>query len=68
LAVLGPLLLFTGSLSFPIVTVLIVGLVGIVGRVAAAIDAARVVRPKPSWKMVLEAKVRTPVYETSAYP
>ena len=52
LAILGLLLLFAAPLSLLILNVLI-SVVG--GRVGAAIDAARIVRPRPSWKIVIVA-------------
>jgi signal peptidase I len=55
LTIFGLLLLFAAPVSLLMVSVLIGVVVGIVGRVAAAIDTARIVRARPSWKIVIVA-------------
>jgi signal peptidase I len=52
---LGLLLVFAAPISPLFVIILIVVIVGLGGRVAAAFDAARTVRPRPSWKTVIVA-------------
>jgi signal peptidase I len=55
LAVLGLLLLFATPVSLLIVSALIGVVVGLVGRVATAIDTVRIVTSRPSWKIVIVA-------------
>ena len=59
IAIFGPLLLFAAPVSFWLsfwpLSLLSVVVIGILGRAGAAIDAARVVRPTPSWKVVILA-------------
>ena len=55
LAILGLLLLVATPGSLLIVSVMIAVVVGLVARVATAIDTARLVTPRPSWKSVIVA-------------
>jgi len=55
IAILWLVLLFAASPSLWFLILLSGGVLGILGRVGAAIDAARIVRPRPSWKIVILA-------------
>ena len=55
LPLLGLLLLFAAPVSLLIVSAVIGLVVGVVGRVATAIDTFNVVTPRPSWTIVIVA-------------
>ena len=55
LATFGLLLLFATPVSLLIVSTLVALVVGLVGRVAAAIDTIRIGIPRPAWKIVIVA-------------
>ena len=55
IAILWLVLLFAASPSLWFLILLSGGVLGILGRVGAAIDGARIVRPRPSWKIVILA-------------
>jgi len=55
LMILWLLLLFAVPVSRWVLLLLSSGVIGVLARAGAAIDAARVVRPKPAWKVVILA-------------
>ena len=55
IVILWLLLLFAAPVSLWLLILLSSWVLGILGRVGAAIDAARVVRPTPAWKVVILA-------------